>query len=133
MINSNKISSYSLLIGFVVSISSCIQDSKNRIVLGENYAKTELINSLKDTTLHNVVNFEYLIIKNKQEAIKFAETVLFEIYGRINIIKQRPYEAYYISNYWVIIGTLPQGSHGGTFMIIIDSRNCKIVRITHGK
>ena len=59
--------------------------------------------------------------------------MLFSIYGKDNIIKQSPYEIYFIDNYWVIGGTLPKEYLGGTFLIIIDSRNCKIIRITHGK
>jgi len=66
-------------------------------------------------------------------AISVAEPILFSIYGKDNITKQRPYEIYFIDNYWVIAGTLPKGYLGGTFLIIIDSKDSEIIRITHGK
>jgi hypothetical protein len=31
------------------------------------------------------------------------------------------------------MGTLPTGYLGGTFLIIIDSRNCQILKLIHGK
>jgi len=61
------------------------------------------------------------------------EPILFSIYGKGNITKQRPYEIYFIDNHWVIIGTLPKDYLGGTFLIIIDSKDSKIIRITYGK
>jgi hypothetical protein len=62
-----------------------------------------------------------------------VEPILFSIYGKDNIITQRPYEIYPIENYWVITGTLPNGMLGGTFLIITDARDGKIIKLTHGK
>ncbi|HNI44451.1 MAG TPA: YbbC/YhhH family protein, partial [Chitinophagales bacterium] len=73
------------------------------------------------------------IIKDSLTAINVAEPILFSIYGKDNITKQRPYEVYFKDNYWLITGTLPSGWKGGTFLIIIDSRDCKVIRISHGK
>ena len=50
-----------------------------------------------------------------------------------NIENQKPYDIYEIDEYWIISGTLTKGTDGGTFMIIIDSRNYKVLRLTHGK
>ncbi|WP_410779748.1 NTF2 fold immunity protein [Hymenobacter negativus] len=61
------------------------------------------------------------------------EPVLFRIYGRENIVKQRPYERYLIDHYWVVSGTLPEDWVGGTFMIIMDARNSQVIRLTHGR
>ena len=113
--------------------NSCAQDYKNRMLLGEDNAKKELFSAINDTTLHNVINKKDILISDKKTAIDFAETVLFKVYGKENITKQRPYEVYDIENYWVISGTLPKEYLGGTFLIIIDSRDYRIVRITHGK
>ena len=55
------------------------------------------------------------------------------IYGKENIESQKPYEHYLIKNYWIIAGTLKKDIVGGTFLIIIDARNSKILKITHGK
>jgi len=59
--------------------------------------------------------------------------ILWDIYGKKRIKKQKPYNVYLIDKYWFLKGTLPKGMKGGTFMIIIDSRNYKVIRLTHGK
>lgn len=82
---------------------------------------------------HNVVDYKTVIIKDTISAVKIAETILFDIYGKQNIEKQKPYEIYFLDQYWIISGTLPENYKGGTFLIIIDSRNSKILKITYGK
>jgi hypothetical protein len=100
---------------------------------GKSYAEQELKLALADNPMHNVIDSKSIIIEDSVTAISIAEVILFSIYGKDNITKQRPYENYLIDNYWVISGTLPKNYLGGTFLIIIDSRNNRIVRITHGK
>ncbi|MDX1936824.1 MAG: NTF2 fold immunity protein [Flavihumibacter sp.] len=101
--------------------------------MGEANARNELKVALSDTTIHNVLSVNSLIIKNKETAINVVEPILFALYSKDNIIKQRPYETYLIDNYWVVSGTLPKGYLGGTFLIIVDATNSKIIRLTHGK
>jgi hypothetical protein len=101
--------------------------------LGEEFAKAELEQSLTDKKLHNVIDNKKEIISDSTTAIDIAEKILFKIYGRENIENQRPYETYKIKNYWSISGTLPQGMMGGTFLIIMDARDGRIIRISHGK
>lgn len=100
------------------------QKNNNKVFHGKKFAKSELKSSLIDKSQHNVIDYKRTIIKDSATAINIAEPILFSIYGKDNIIKQRPYEAYLIDNYWVIFGTRPKGWKGGTFLIIIDSRNC---------
>ncbi|HEX6426342.1 MAG TPA: NTF2 fold immunity protein [Niastella sp.] len=109
------------------------QTNKNRTILGRSYAEQELKSILTGESQHNVIDSERIIINDSVTAINIAEPILFSIYGRDKITKQQPYENYFIDNYWVIRGTLPKGYLGGTFLIILDARDCKIVRITHGK
>ncbi|NRS90222.1 hypothetical protein HNQ02_003159 [Flavobacterium sp. 7E] len=73
------------------------------------------------------------VIPDKETAVIIAETILFKIYGKDNIIKQRPYGINQIDNYWVLYGTLPQNMLGGTFLIILNSTNGQIIKLTHGK
>ena len=120
--------------GFWAFTLSCYGQTKNgRITLGKSYAREELESALTDTTQHNVIDHHTVFIKDSLMAISITETVLFSIYGKDKIIDQRPYETSFIDKYWVISGTLPKGYVGGTFLIIIDSRDNKIIRITHGK
>ena len=93
--------------------------------MGEKYAKSELEKTLNPKNEHNVIDNKSLIITNKETAVKIAETILFEIYGKKNIENQKPYEIYKFENFYVILGTLPKNSVGGTFIIIIDGTNSK--------
>lgn len=120
-----------ILLTFALTV--CGQTKSNKTILGKSYAEQELKLALTDKSQHNVINNNTVIIKDSLTAINVAEPILFSIYGKENVIKQRPYEIYFIDSYWVISGTLPKEYLGGTFLIIIDSRDCKIIRITHGK
>ena len=124
------------LITFILlglTFSTCGQTPRDRLILGKDHAKKELKIALSDSTVHNVVSSKTLIIKDGETAINVIEPILFTVYGKSNIRNQQPYEAYLIDNYWVISGTLPKGYLGGTFLIIIDATNSKIIRLTHGK
>jgi NTF2 fold immunity protein len=121
---------------FISYLNTFGQMNNQRLLLGESHAREELKNTLSDKTLHNVLNYEEVIIKDSKSAINIAESIVFGIYGKDNIVAQKPYEAYLIDDYWVISGTspkFPKGMRGGNFMIIMDARDCKVIRITHGK
>lgn len=127
-----------LFLLLVISMNCYSQNKTNstdRMILGKEYAERELEKSLSDTIVHNVVDMKKLLIKEEKAAIQIAEVILFSIYSEKNIIQQRPYETYFIDTYWVVKGTLPklEGIRGGTFLIIIDARDGKILRITHGR
>lgn len=115
------------------TLTACGQTKGDRTILGKSFAEQELKSALTDKSQHNVIDNKTVIIKDSLTATNIAEPILFSIYGKDNIIKQRPYEIYFIDNYWVIGGTLPKDYLGGTFLIIIESRDCKIIKITHGK
>ena len=121
----------SILLLFV--LVACSQVKNDRIFLGRTHAEQELKSALEDKSLSNIINGKTIIIKDSITAINVAEPILFGIYGKEHIQKQRPYESYLIDNYWIITGTLPKDSVGGTFLIIIDARDGKILKIIHGK
>jgi hypothetical protein len=108
------------------------QNFNKRLIMGEEQAKELLKEALKDTVIP-CSYAQYTILKEKKSAIHFAESVVFEKYGKHEIKKQRPYEVYYIDNYWIIKGTLPKGDKGGTFLIIINAKDCKVVKLLHEK
>jgi hypothetical protein len=109
------------------------QNSEDRWIMGKERMEKLLKESLSDTSVHNYVITDRILLKDEKKAIGFAENVLFDIYGKDEIIDQRPYEIYFIDYYWIIKGTLPKTCVGGTFLIIIDSRDYRIVRISHGQ
>lgn len=122
---------YIILIITIFSTTLIACSQTDRSILGFEYAKQEL-----ESALNNMSEKQILVdtvIKTQETAIKYAETVLFEIYRQKNIEKQKPYEVYLIDGYWIIGGTLPKGMLGGTFLIIVNSKNGQIIKLTHGK
>jgi hypothetical protein len=114
-----------------ISLTSCGQTKTDRTKLGVEYAKSELKEALLNKTEKQILVEK--VITDKETAVIIAETILFKIYGKDNIIKQRPYEINQIDNYWVLNGTLPRNMLGGTFLIILNSTNGQIIKLTHGK
>lgn len=114
-----------------ISLISCGQTKSDRTQFGVEYAKSELKDALYNKKEKQILVDK--VIADKETAIIIAETILFKIYGKDNIIKQRPYEINEIDNYWVLNGTLPQNMLGGTFLIILNSTNGQIIKLTHGK
>ncbi|WP_435522634.1 NTF2 fold immunity protein [Chryseobacterium indoltheticum] len=110
-------------------ICSCTKNSEILKVNNDfKHAESELKNAL--------INNEILpdkVIQDSQTAVNVAENILFKIYGKENIIKQRPYNLNFIDDYYIIEGTLPKNTLGGTFLIIINSKHGKIIKLTHGK
>ncbi|MEO8149308.1 MAG: NTF2 fold immunity protein [Bacteroidia bacterium] len=124
---------YRILLIAVILLTkvSCGQTFKGRTTLGVDYAKNELQNAITNTTENQIL--VDTIIKDKETAITISEAVLFKIYGKDNITKQRPYEVYSINGYWVLGGTLPEEILGGTFLIILNAKNGQVIKLTHGK
>ena len=119
------------MIVLTLTISFCNPKQEPRLRYGKTFAEQELKLALTDTTLHNLVDNNTVLIKDSLTAISFVEPILFSIYGKGNIMFERPYETYFIDNYWIISGSIPKGVDGGAFLVIVDSRNCKILKITH--
>lgn len=115
------------------TLTVCGQTKDNRTSPGKSYAEQIPKSALTDKSPHKVIDYKPVIIKDSLTAINIVEPILFSIYGKDNIIQQRPYKVYFNDNQWIVRGTLPEVRKGGTFLIIIDARDCKVIRITHGK
>lgn len=111
---------------------SC-QSDKSKEESATKWANKEVEAALTETNKHNYIDYKNIIIKDKETAISIAELVLFDIYGKENIIEQRPYRVENSHGFWILQGTLEPETLGGVFMIIIDSKNGEVVKITHGK
>lgn len=98
--------------------------------MGETYARQQI--KAIDKNLEGVP-LPKPLLPTKAVAIATIEPVLFSIYGKNNIIRQRPYEAYLINGTWYISGTLPEHSLGGVFKMIVDANNSRVIYLTHGK
>lgn len=95
------------------------------------------VNESTKKTKHSLVKYlDKKLVTDSAEAVKIAETILFKVIGENEIINQRPYEVYFISDFWDIRGTSvkengpPTMLGGGQFNIIIDSYDSKVVLIS---
>lgn len=72
-------------------------------------------------------------VPDDSTAIKIAEAIWFPIYGE-TIYEERPFKAMLNEDdVWIVEGTLPEGFKGGVPYIEIRKRDCKILRVSHGK
>lgn len=94
--------------------------------------RSELQKALTGIKQDNYVDFKNVIIGDSLTALSVAEPILFGIYGKRDIIDEKPYKIYHIGNYWILEGTLNYDV-GGVFLIIIDERNSQVIKLTHGK
>jgi hypothetical protein len=128
---------HSILILILISATSFSQnvEKKRGEILGRQYAEVELKKALNKQTNQTkiLIGEKAEAINDSVTAIRFAEKILFERYGKENIESQKPYQIYLIREYWVLFGTLPNDSIGGTFLIILDRRNSTVLKVTHGK
>ena len=98
---------------------------------GFEYAKSQLKEALTNKTERQIL--ADTLISDKETAIAISEAILFKIYGKENIIKQKPYEINKIDEHYIINGTLSDNAIGGTFLIILNAKNSQVIKLTHGK
>jgi len=71
-------------------------------------------------------------VPDKETAIKIAEAIWLPIYGN-KINEEKPFVARLKnSNVWIVEGTL-KTEVGGVAYIEIQKKDCKILKVTHGK
>ena len=113
-----------------LSLPCCGQKASSRSTMGEAYARQQV---QRVTKAAPELPFYKPLLPTRVVAIAVAEPLLFSIYGKENIIRQRPYEAYLINGFWYLAGTLPQDMDGGTFELVVEAKNGRVVELTHGK
>ena len=78
------------------------------------------------------------VLPDSETAISVAEPILFKIYGKKQITGEKPYNVNLIDGYWVLSGSLPSPKsdeevEGGTFLIILSSKDGRVIKLEHGK
>ncbi|MDF7811742.1 YbbC/YhhH family protein [Hymenobacter sp. YC55] len=125
-----------LICGMCLIVSStiaCAQRKETHVMLGRQLAVQALQEALKNPLKPVAEQSKSKPLPDSISALRAAEPILFHAYGKQQVLEQKPYEVYLVNQYWVIIGTLSENVDGGTFRIILDSRNSQIVELTHGK
>lgn len=77
---------------------SCSGSEQNRATLSSDDAEKIITEALKENKAHNVINDEYVIIKDTLTPVNIAEAILLGTYGK-NAIEQKPYTIHHIKNY----------------------------------
>ena len=72
-------------------------------------------------------------VPNKQVALKIADAVLTQIYGRETINREKPLTARLVGNFWIIRGNLPANLKGGEAEIKLSRKTGEILYVTHDK
>jgi len=81
------------------------------------------------------------LLPDSSTALKVALPILTKVYGKVEIDNWKPFEIYFISNYWFISGTnkkrhLPKGvtmTGGDPFIMILDAFNSKVLYMLAGE
>jgi len=77
-----------------------------------------------------VINF----VPTEKVACQVAEIILKPIYGEKNIDKQMPFKATLLGDsVWLVVGVQKEIEIGGVASIEIQKRDCKILKVSHGK
>jgi len=72
-------------------------------------------------------------VPDKETAIKIAEAIWYPIYGK-KIYEEKPFVARLENpGVWIVEGTLKEYEVGGVAYIEIQRKDCKILKVTHGK
>ncbi|MDQ3199862.1 MAG: YbbC/YhhH family protein [Verrucomicrobiota bacterium] len=69
------------------------------------------------------------LVPDKETAIQIAEIVLFRLYGKENIIAQRPYEVKEEDYIWWISGTLKGNAMGSPNKIAISKQTGAVLHV----
>jgi hypothetical protein len=110
----------------VIYLFGCNQE---RTILGESAARSRLYSVLSDTIKNRTI--EGGLLSNQESAIGVAEPIVFKLFGEDKIKSQRPYEVYQIDGYWVIKGTISSSKDGGTFNIILNTSDARVIKVWH--
>jgi hypothetical protein len=71
-------------------------------------------------------------VPDASTAFKIAEAILIPIYGKDVIEQERPFVSELQDSIWIVCGTNKE-SKGGVFHIEIQKKDCKVLKIYHGK
>jgi hypothetical protein len=122
----------SLLNVFISVIFSCCSwDNKNEhgekttINIDSGFNNTTILQQqmVTDTTINYV--------PDEVTAVKIAEAIWLPIYGA-KIFKNRPFNARLQKGVWIVEGT-SYTEKGGVPYIEIQQKDCKILKVIHGK
>ena len=118
---------YKILFILLVLGQSLFCQEKNK---GISILKKHGVESTSNVTLNK--NGFFLKLTEK-EAKKIAKIILYNVYGRASIRKQRPFYTYRVNDLWIFSDSMKERKLGGVFTIVINSKNGSIEYLSHGR
>jgi hypothetical protein len=109
-------------LGLLLALTSPIEAAPASAVSGDPIEGEMQVTSLKPKNG---------LVPNQATAEGIAELVLFNVYGRQQIERQRPYKTVLESGVWTVRGTLGREFLGGTFLVRINQEDARIIQIYH--
>ena len=80
------------------------------------------------------INCEECYITKQETAMKIAEAILTETYGKDKIDSEKPFKVKIINDsLWNIEGSFNHIGYGGVFNITLSAKNGKVIEMYHGK
>ncbi|MBO4891891.1 MAG: YbbC/YhhH family protein [Prevotella sp.] len=74
------------------------------------------------------------IMVNDTMAVEYAKLILFQIYGKEQIEKQRPYSVRLLNGtVWSVTGNLRDDMEGGVFSVMINKADGRVLMVSHSK
>jgi len=73
------------------------------------------------------------VVPTAEVAKAIHRAVAGAAYGKAEVDKEQPFRAIRSGKYWVVFGSLPNGSFGGTAVTVIRASDGRVMRIIHGQ
>ena len=126
---------FPILLGSNLLIAFAAHGQKTGDRVATSNSRTHSTRSQPATQPTDKPPFHHPLLTTEALAIAVAEPILFSIFGRENIIQQRPYSVRLRKGCWHLSGTLPglATTVGGTFYLVIEASNCRVQTIFHTK
>lgn len=131
---------YLVLIIIIIGLTSCSSSLNNDTkAIDETIAEDQYSRQLLDFVLLNTANqninqrVSIEDCKDINSVLKALEPILFEVYGKEDIIEQKPYKISFIDDYWIIEGVQKEVHPGGVFQLVLNCRNNTLIYLIHGK
>ena len=131
-----------IICGMIISVFVCLlQKEHHQDMDKQKSIKTyRFIGSFYDNqsiNIDSIYSNDFLpldVIPDVETAVKVCEPILISAYGE-DIMEERPYMVKLCNNnFWRISGSLPsQAKQGGTFSIIIQKSDGKVIKMYHTK
>ena len=122
----------------------CVNTENNVFSYKENKCIPGNINEIYEKKFEDFVNNnakykykrsqpEVKKLTKLEDLVNVAEKVLIPIYGEESIKGEQPYRIKRYKEKWIVTGSLPEGSVGGVFKMVINAENSQVESVIHGE